>query len=160
MINLGQLREYVIRPAIVRVGMWSQAAENLVFGTGLAESRYEYLDQTTPGPGPAYGFWQMEEATHTDLWENFLLYQPHALIDTILTMAGHGSKKIPPVTTLHGNLFYAAVMCRVHYKRIKAALPAADDAQGLAEYWKKFYNTPLGAGVVARVLPLFTQAVA
>lgn len=158
MINTGQLREYVIRPTLQRIGLWSQAAENLVYGTGLVESAYTFLDQTTPGPGPAYGFWQMEEATHNDLWANYLKYQ-HELRDVLLVMSGQGGLLVPPVTTLHGNMFYAAAMCRVHYRRVQKALPAADDAAGLAAYWKEFYNTPLGAGTIAKATPKFQQAV-
>lgn len=162
MINKGQLREYVIRPALQRIGLWSVAAEQLVFGTGAAESGgYVFLDQTTPGPGPAYGFWQMEEPTHYDLWVNYLPGQPSALRDVLLRMAGHeGLYTSPPVTTLHGNLFYAAAMCRVHYRRVRSPLPEAGAALGMAEYWKQFYNTPKGAGTVAKALPYFEQAVA
>jgi hypothetical protein len=37
-------------------------------------------------------------------------------------------------------------MCRVHYLRCPGTIPAGLRAQ--AEYWKKYYNTPLGAGTV------------
>jgi len=158
-IDLGQLREYVLRPSLLRIGRWSQAAENLVFGTGLVESGYVFLDQTTRGPGPAYGFWQMEEPTHFDLWTNFLPGQPSALREVMMTMAGHGSSLSPPVETLHGNLFYAAAMCRVQYLRARPPLPAADDFAGMAAYWKQFYNTPKGAGTIERAIPYFRQAV-
>ncbi len=160
MINTGQLREYVVRPALQRIGLWSQAAENLVLGTGYVESGYVFLDQTTPGPGPAYGFWQMEEPTHGDLWEHYLAFQPDALRSPLLTMAGHGERTPPPVETLHGNLFYASAMCRVHYRRARPPLPAADDAAGLAAYWKQHYNTVLGAGSVDKALPFFQKVIA
>jgi hypothetical protein len=158
MINLGQLREYVIQPALQRIGKWSQSAENLVFGTGLVESGYTYLDQSTPGPGPAYGFWQMEEPTHFDLWANFLPGQPAALRETLLVMAGAGVALSPPVEVLHGNLFYAAAMCRVRYLPARPALPAADDFAGMADYWLRFYNRG-GKGTIERALPYFKQAV-
>ena len=35
-------------------------------------------------------------------------------------------------------------MCRFHYLRVSEALPAANDAQGMANYHKKYYNTNLG----------------
>lgn len=158
-MNAVQIRDYVIRPALQRINLWSQAAEQLIFGTGLVESRYEWLDQTTPGPGPAYGPWQMEEPTHDDLWVNYLAYQTD-LADSLLRMAGFGIVTKPPVIALHGNLFYGAAMCRVHYRRIKAPLPAAGDAAGMAAYWKQFYNTPLGKGTIDKALPYFRQAVA
>ena len=37
-------------------------------------------------------------------------------------------------------------MCRVHYYRAPTKLPEAEDLDGLAHYWKKYYNTELGAG--------------
>jgi hypothetical protein len=156
--KLGGMRMYIIRPALTRSGMWSQSAENIVLGTGLVESRYDYLDQTTPGPGPAYGYWQMEKLTHDDLWATYLPSQPSALRDTLREMAGERIAA-PHVTVLHWNLLYAAAMCRLRYKRVPAALPAADDYEGMAAYWKQWYNTPLGKGKTAEAIPFFKQAV-
>lgn len=157
-MNPAQVREYVVRPALQRVGLWTPAAEQLVFGTGLVESEYKWLDQTTPGPGPAYGPWQMEERTHDDIWANYLAYQTD-LNDALVRMAGFGIVTKPPVIALHGNLFYGAAMCRVYYRRVKAALPAAGDAAGMAAYWKVHYNTAQGAGTIDRAIPYFRQAV-
>jgi hypothetical protein len=147
----------VIRPALQRCALWSPAAEVLVFGTGLVESEYRYLDQTTPGPGPAYGFWQMEEPTHDDLWVSYLSRKTD-LSDSLIRMAGFGHVTKPPVIALHGNLFYAAAMCRVRYLPARPALPAASDALGMAEYWLKYYNRG-GKGTIERALPYFRQAV-
>ena len=46
------------------------------------------------------------------------------------------------------NLKLAAAMCRIHYRRVAAPLPAADDIEGLAAYWKTYYTTAAGAGTV------------
>lgn len=156
--KFSSMRVYVIRLALQRLGLWTQAAENLVFGTGLVESGYEFIDQTTPGPGPAYGFWQMEKLTHDDLWATYLPSQPSALRDVLRDISGE-RKGTPPVETLHWSLLYGAAMCRIRYKRVQAALPDANDAAALATYWKQWYNTPLGAGSVAAALPHFKQAV-
>lgn len=157
-MNSVQVREYVVRPALQRVGLWSPAAEVLVFGTGLVETEYNWLDQTTPGPGPAYGPWQMEEPTHDDIWLSYLSRQTD-LADSLIRMAGFGNVTKPPVIALHGNLFYGAAMCRVYYRRLKAALPEPDDAAGMAAYWKQWYNTPRGKGTLERALPYFQKAV-
>jgi hypothetical protein len=161
MINTGQLREYVIRAALRRlepVIAYSEAAEVLVFGTGAVESNYTFLDQTTDGPGPAYGFWQMEKPTYEDIWTNFVP-GVEGLRAKLLEIAGFDSLDHPPVVELHGNLFFAAAMCRVHYRRARASLPAADDAHAMAEYWKQHYNTVLGAGTVGKALPFFQKAI-
>lgn len=158
-LDAGQLREFVVRPALKRINLWSPAAENLVLGTCLHESHARYLDQLTPGPGPAYGLWQMERATYEDLWRNFIPGDSYLRLN-LLEMAGFDSEEHPPVQEMHGNLFYAAAMCRVHYRRVREALPVATDAQALAEYWKRYYNTALGKGTVAQALPAFMAATA
>lgn len=159
MSGLDDVREYVVRPACMRLGMWTEAAENLVLGTGLTESQYAHLDQTTTGPGPAFGPWQMEKPTHDDLWANYLPGQPSGLRDCLLDIAGlrGASVRFPPITTLHWNLLYGAAMCRLHYRRNRSPLPAADDAAGMAAYWKQYYNTPVGRGTIAKALPYFRQ---
>lgn len=159
MIDLAQLRTLVIRPTLQRlvsggVG-YSLAAETLVLGTGLHESgNYQYLAQV--GGGPALGFWQMEPATFTDCWVNFINYRtPLAQVLNALR---------PPLPLdpreLVTNLALACAMCRVRYARAADPLPEATDAQGLAAYWKAHYNTPLGAGSAAQVLPAFQSACA
>lgn len=154
-INAKQLREEIIRPVLDHLDLWSLSAENLVLGTALVESRGEYLEQL--GGGPALGLWQMEPATHNDIWANFLRYKSDlaAKIRELETSAEitNGARE------LVGNLFYAAAMCRIHYRRVKQALPAADDARDLAAYWKQFYNTVQGAGTVEKAVPFFEQAV-
>jgi hypothetical protein len=37
-------------------------------------------------------------------------------------------------------------MCRLHYRRVPEPLPDAEDINGLAAYWKKYYNTKAGRG--------------
>jgi hypothetical protein len=149
-VNIENLRELVIRPALRHIDLWSQAAENLVLGTALVESNAEYLHQVK---GPALGLWQMEPATHDDVWSNYLRYQ-HELadkVDELTTPAAitHGAAE------LIGNLYYGAAMCRIHYRRAPAALPNEKDAEGMARSWKTFYNTAAGAGTVEKALPRF-----
>lgn len=149
-MNLEQLRELVIRPALKHIDLWSAAAENLVLGTALVESKAEYIHQVR---GPALGLWQMEPATHDDIWANYLRYQ-HELtdkLDELTTPAAitHGAQE------LIGNLYYGAAMCRILYRRVREPLPSERDAEGMARYWKRFYNTELGAGTVEKALPRF-----
>jgi hypothetical protein len=48
-------------------------------------------------------------------------------------------------------------MCRVRYIRATPPLPSQDDLQGLANYWKQHYNTPLGAGTPEEFLAKWPQ---
>lgn len=147
-----QLRAYVIRPALQHIRLWSLAAERLVLGTAMVESGLRYLDQIDSAgkAGPAYGLWQMEGKTHNDI----LLRAPAALF---LAVSGLGVQA-NGIEELHGNLFYAAAMCRAYYRGIAAPLPASHDALGMANYWKLYYNTPAGKGITAKALPHFTRA--
>lgn len=66
-INCEQLRLYVIRPTLEKIELWSEAAENLLLGTTAQESHMgTYIKQV--GKGPALGIYQMEPATHKDIW--------------------------------------------------------------------------------------------
>jgi hypothetical protein len=105
----------------------------------------EFIQQM--GEGPAKGLFQMEKATYDDIWENFLKYKP-ALSNKVddLSIITIASSNIDGFNQLCGNNYYAAAMCRVHYLRVKESMPKEDDLQGMANYWKKYYNTHLGKG--------------
>ncbi len=146
-------RKHVIRPILQKIGLWSEAAENLLLGTALAESRLTYLRQH--GEGPALGLYQMEPATHDDIWKNFLDFRNDALplqVDAFL------AKEPDRHAQLVTNLAYATAMVRVHYLRRPEPLPAAEDVFDLAAYWKQHYNTPLGAGRVEKFVQLYEGA--
>lgn len=151
-LNLQQLRTLIIGPALETIDLWSQSAENLVLGTILTESRAEYLKQV--GGGPALGMIQMEPATHNDIWRNYLAFNTDLAgrLRSITPKAGDAHELI-------GNLWYAAAMCRVFYRRCKDPIPSdPGDALAMAKLWKLRYNTPLGAGTVEKALPYFEQA--
>lgn len=142
MLNPKQFRIEIIRPTLEHMGMWSQAAENLEIGTGYQESRLTYLRQL--GGGPALGIYQIEPDTHTDLWMNYLAFRK-PIADKLRQLRS----KIPlGESNLITNLAYATAVCRLLYYRQAESLPDAQDIEGLAAYWKKYYNTPDGAGTV------------
>ena len=131
----------------------SDAALNLLVGTAAQESHYgTYLRQLDEGP--ALGVFQMEPATHDDIWRNFLAHRRVFMrhigeaIDTQIIYERTGDWTSPPSHRLIWDLRYSAIMCRIHYYRVPAPLPAWDDVNGLADYWKEHYNTHLGAGTV------------
>lgn len=151
-LNVSQVKTLIVAPALEAMGMNSPAALNLVTGTGLVESDYTSLLQTN---GPALGLWQMEPATHNDIWTNFVNLQP-VVMRRLKTLMLPGA----PLSQLTGNLLYAAAMCRIKYYRAPQPLPVATNAADLAAYWKAVYNSDLGAGVVDPVtVALFGQAV-
>ena len=149
-MNPYQFRRHVVVPALESIQHHNLAAENLVMGTAAVESRFEWLKQL--GNGPALGFFQMEPATHDDIWLNFLAYRDPLAARIRRAIQYNGGQ--PAASRMIWDMRYAAIMCRVHYLRVKGALPSADDAEELGRYWKRHYNTNLGAGSVEK----FTQA--
>lgn len=152
MLDPGHLKLHVVRPALQRIGMWSSAAENLVMGTAMQESALRYLAQLS---GPALGLWQIEPATHRDVWENYLRHRPgvaRSVLEAGCVRAADASPWAVDDDVLTYNLRYAAAICRVIYRRVPTPLPKANDWPGLAQYWKQHYNTYLGAGQQAEFI--------
>lgn len=144
MIDAYQLATYVIRPALQQIGLHSRSAVQLLLGTAAAETRLgHYVHQIS---GPALGIYQMEPATHDDIWLNYLSYRPQ-LADVISDMIPE-DRSGNPAEMLLTDLRYATVMARVHYLRSPLPLPQEGDWAGMAAMWKSVYNTNLGAGTI------------
>jgi hypothetical protein len=149
-INAKQLQSYVIVPTLVRLGLYSDAAVNLLLLTCAQESEMgEYLKQIN---GPALGIYQMEPPTHDDIWNNYLVYQL-TLKQKVLDIDKQNS------INLITNLAYATAMARIDYLREPAPLPTANDIQGLAHYYKRYYNTDEGAATVEEVVANYQRYV-
>lgn len=146
MINPRDFRLLVIRPTLQGLGLWSAAAERLLLGTALAESGLRRLKQVR---GPALGLFQMEPATHEDLWKSYLRFRPQWAARlgglTAVFALNH-----PPHERLIWNLRYATAMARLVYWRRPEPLPDAADLDALGTYWKAHYNTRAGDGTPAR----------
>ena len=157
------LKEEVIESCLNGMGdkFYSESAVNLLLGTAAQESHMgTYLKQIK---GPALGIFQMEPATHKDVWVNWLSHNRN-VADTILNISFFAESDdfdlYQPCFdfaktfqySLISNLFYATAMARIHYYRVPEHLPNADDWEGLAKYWKKYYNTKNGKGTVEEFL--------
>ena len=150
-IKAEHLREYVIRPTLKRLGLWSQSAENLLMGTVAQESKMGYyLHQLR---GPAVGIFQIEPATHDDVWEHYLDYREE-LGDKISELT-----YLPTSDSLIHNLAYSTAIARIVYLRAPEALPVAEDLPGLARYWKKYYNTQAGRGTERQFINSYEEYV-
>lgn len=169
-LNPHHFASMVVRPVLRGMAevterkLYSKAAERLVLGTAIQESRLIHLRQLARRDGrrgPALGLFQIEPATHRDVWENYVRYRDE--IDFFLKQLipwHKGSLQVlnegpmgrpvvfgwPKDNLLVWNLAYACAIARLVYYRAPARLPAADDLEGLGAYWKRYYNTTLGAG--------------
>lgn len=157
-MNPQDLKDYIVTPTLHAISEFipfSLSAVNLVLGTAAQESGLYYLDQTTKGPGPAYGIYQMECRTHNDhiawLRQKSDFYQ---------LVGDYKIKYLDDCIEMQGNLYYATIMCRVHYWRSPATLPPATDIAGLGNYWKKYYNTYLGKGTVEEFVRNYNRLIA
>lgn len=142
----------VIRPTLKITDLWSSSAEILIIGTGIEESNLRYLYQKGKGidnnpynDGLGKGLYQMETATHDDIWTNYLMFQPNLAVRVRRFMALPQKEK-PDANQLIWNLAYATLLCRMHYLRVPEPLPKESDLEGIARYWKKHYNTEKGKG--------------
>ena len=144
MIDPKQFRLLIVLPALEKIGLWSEEAENLVMGTAAQESRLTYIKQL--GKGPALGLFQMEPATHDDIWQNYLRYNLAWAANVRALAVTRNDRGFPTAGEMVWNMQYAAAMCRIHYRRQPGKLPTT--VKGMAEYYKAFYNTPLGAATV------------
>lgn len=170
MIDTDHFREHVIRPTLRRLEPhipYSEAAEELLLGTAVQESRLKYLRQI--GGGPARGVYQIEPATHKDIYENYLRYEAkRGLRAKVRSMAGIPKGDIPwwrqPSTDqmhrqLAGNMIYATVIARIKYYRDSEPLPEAGDIEAMGEYYKRVFNTAGGDGTAAEWVQNYTTHV-
>ena len=142
MSEIERIRDEVIAPVVDLLG-GGQAARELLFWTGWVESKYATREQL--GGGPALGYWQMEPDTHYDIWNNYLAFRP-GMAQVLVKLLP--AEALDGVHALEFDDRYACALARVHYKRVREALPEAGNLVGMAAYWKTYYNTSLGAGTV------------
>lgn len=141
-MNIDLIRRHIIVPALDMCGINSQERVDLVFFTGAVESLYKTTRQYN---GPARGWFQMEEQTHNDIWDNFLVNRKrHYIADGLHEITSYAGD----FKEIENNPFYAAAMCGVHYMRFPEALPIVNDRLSQAVYWKQYYNTYLGKGTI------------
>jgi hypothetical protein len=138
--SIVEFRETIIRPALLTIGLWSEAAEELILGTAFQESGLMHTHQIG---GPALGYLEMEPATHDDCWKNFLFYR-RLLANKVGTLSQPqwlwvmGPKTPPDSAQLETNH---------KYLRAPMQTPDKGDVVGMAQMWKAVYN-PGGKGTV------------
>ena len=124
----------LVQLALTRLdpALCSPSAVNPLLGTAAQESRFgTYLRQVR---GPAVGVFQMEPATFDWLKDRFT--------------RNYRQLSRRSVEELEWDLSLAAVFARLRYRVVPSPLPNAGDVIALATYWKRYYNTPAGAGTV------------
>ena len=134
--------DFIIRPSLESIDMWSLAAQDLILGTVAQESYLgKYLHQIC---GPALGVYQIEPATHKDIWVNYIEFRSSLKnkVIGICPLAAHSIND----DLLVFDLRYATVIARLIYYRRPEPLPPQGALLAQAAYWKQHYNTPQGRG--------------
>lgn len=141
-LNYNQIKD-LIEKTLQEYNLYSESAVNLLLGTLAQESKFgTYLKQL--GGGPALSMFQIERPTFN--WLKHAYMNKYNLQDV-------------EFEDLEWNLKLAILFCRLRYYVVPAALPDANDIQGLAEYWKNYYNTYLGKGKVSEFISNYKKFV-
>ena len=131
---------------------YSEEAVNLLMGTAAVESALgKYIRQIH---GPALGIFQMEPATYLDNLK-WIYSQGLSFSDKLFDVCNNIRENKPEL--LMYNLKVAIVFARIHYYRKPGALP--ESIEGMAQYWKKHYNTHLGKGTEEKFIEYYKKYV-
>jgi hypothetical protein len=153
-LDLQQFADFIIGPVLETLKIPQQgAATQLLLGTAMVESNLKYIRQLDHGP--ALGVYQMEPATHDDVYNNYLRYNSELGAEVMaLSIEGQAEEMI-------GNMFYATAMCWMQYNRFRkiTPLPAYGEYIVMANYHKKYYNTAKGHTDVIQSAKIFKQIV-
>lgn len=153
MIDKNQLRDLIDNTLLELGGkFYSEEAVALLMGTAAVESALgTYIRQIR---GPALGIFQMEPATYKDHL-GWIYAQGNIFSDRLFDICNIIHETNPENVMF--NLKAATLFSRIHYFRKPGAIPTT--VEGQAEYWKKYYNTYLGAGTVAKYIESYKKYV-
>ena len=160
-INKEQMRE-LVRDTLIYLEpeiKYSKSAEELIVMTIAQET--DMGGAIKQIKGPALGITQIEPRTYKDLYRS-LGYHPF-IEKKINTLASawwndqyRQSGDANPYELVY-NLRYAIAMTRYFYLTKPGSLPSPDDTKGLAEYYKKYYNTPAGKATVEETIKRYNK---
>jgi hypothetical protein len=140
MFNVQQLKELIIKPALIDLIMFSEDAFELLVLTCAVESAGgTYLKQVK---GRALGIYQMEPDTYNDIWQNYIIKKNDL---SLLMATNFDCSRMPDEDRLIYDLRFATAMARLHYARFPEPIPSKENLKALYAYYKKYYNTALGA---------------
>jgi len=159
----------VIRPACrslaVAVGedrLDTTPAHALLLRIAAVESRLQWRRQRRDGPGSSW--WQVEPLTAADMLSWMAMRRRWRDWAQILCPSGSADRYFAADAGAHDwasmelqqrlivDPWFACQMARIKLWRAPDPLPIHGDVQGQARYWKRFYNTELGAGTIEEFL--------
>ena len=152
-MNLQQVKKYWVESALefFPEPLRTPNRKQFMVAIGLVESGYNYVAQVPEAD--ALGFWQVQLGTYRDNILNFLEFKNEFNDGWSLI------KKIHQATypSMTSDCVFACYMGAITVYRAPAALPEYNDIEGMAKYWKTYYNTSQGAGSIEDALQLMKQ---
>ncbi len=140
----------VIAPTLRAIDLYSDGMSRLLLGTAIHESHLESRRQKLNHGklGRARGLFQMEPATHDEIWSIHLRRNPIFADKIKKLLSSPAADKIEELET---NDQYAAAMAAAKYQWKHVVCPSTDPKE-LAEIWKRVYNTSAGKGTTAEFI--------
>ena len=134
-ISATDLRDYVVRPTLEKLGVWTPAMETLLLGTAAQASDIGSHVKSAQG----FGIYAIDTETHKDVWDKFLAFDA----DRASFVRGLASQREflkAPDFELITNLAYATAIAWGIYASRDAQLPQdASDLNAIAESWYQLY---------------------
>jgi hypothetical protein len=140
-MNAQQLLDYIIKPTLeyMKGNYDSKNAQMLLLATSAIESKCGYYIKQINGP--ALGIWQMEPETEQDIMLNCDAMRD-GYFATDIELLGNAEGNVEHLISCP---MYACAMARLKYSMDTAPLPFYGDIYAIYAYYKRIYNTPLGA---------------
>lgn len=148
-MNSQQLLDHIITPTLKYMGgnYDSLDARMLILSTAAIESNCGYYIKQVGGP--AEGIWQMEPNTYFDIRKNSDALRNDDFNEKL--------DNLRPYLDLKGkelivSPMYACAMARLKYSMDPKRLPSYNDKHAIYDYYKRIYNTELGASTREKFL--------
>ena len=156
MMDVNQLKEIIIKPTLISLGFYSPSAVNLVLGTAAQESQLgQYIIQEKIGFRGGIGIYQCQAPSFMMIWDK-MVAPNNVMRSRIKLLTGYDGR--PQPERMASDLLLATAICRLYYAAINSALPPPDDIEGLAHYWKTYYNRD-GKGTVEQFVDNYKRLV-
>ncbi|WP_374442181.1 hypothetical protein [Pseudomonas panipatensis] len=134
-IAASDLRQHVIRPALLYLERHSNEAEALLLGAAACQSALgNLLDD-----GHGHGLFRIDARRHQTLWDNYLARDPE-LASRVRGLASQHAFLAAPHLELTVNLRYSCAIAWMLVEAERLPLPAADDHIGQARVWRRVFQ--------------------
>lgn len=133
-----ELRQWVIKPTLKRLGVYSKAAENLLLATAAQESGLG--SHLKPAGQRALGIYQIHSLSHRHIWDDHLALHSD-MASLVRGLASQHDFLSQPHAELATNLSYATAIAWFMYARHEDfSLPKDNTVTALGSLWKRFYH--------------------